>query len=119
MCEAEYINVIMKKDVMAVPFWLAALGACICIGLLASAWIYWAIVKDSSKTMQYFCVVGTATMALCLTWNSVTSIFFSEPTGRYKYAATINKEVITISQYEEFIEEYNPTIKDGIYYWED
>jgi hypothetical protein len=49
----------------------------------------------------------------------ITCLFFSEPTGRYKYQATIDKDKITVSQYEEFIEEHNPTIKDGVYYWED
>lgn len=27
--------------------------------------------------------------------------------------------MMQISDYEEFIKEYNPTVKDGIYYWED
>ena len=44
---------------------------------------------------------------------------FRVPSGRYKYEGTINKDLITVSQYEEFIKDYNPTIKNGIYYWED
>ena len=31
----------------------------------------------------------------------------------------IDKDKITVSEYEKFIEENNPTIKDGLYYWED
>ena len=49
----------------------------------------------------------------------ICGIFFQVPTGRYTYEATINKDKITVAQYERFIEEYNPTIKDGIYYWEE
>ena len=43
---------------------------------------------------------------------------FAEPTGNYSYKATVDKNKITVSEYEDFIEQYKPEIRDGIYYFE-
>lgn len=115
----EYINIISKEPITAAPSWMAMLGAIICIGSVASTFIYWGIVHNPDKVVKYLSIVGCCAVTVCLIWCIVLSIFFQEPTGRYKYEATIDKDKITVSEYEEFIEEYNPTIKDGIYYWED
>ena len=47
----------------------------------------------------------------------ISCMFFSEPTGRYNYKATIDKDNITVTEYEQFIKEYHPDIKDDIYYF--
>lgn len=116
----EYINIISKEEITAFPMWqgLVILGICV-VGLLVPLIIYWIKVKDLDKVLRFIvrmsvCVILFEIISLC-----ICSAFFREPTGRYKYEATIDKDKITVSEYEDFIEEYNPTIKDGIYYWED
>lgn len=115
----EYVNIISKEAITAVPTWLAMIGAVIAILGVLSTFIYWAIVKDANKVVTYLLIVGSISLLFSVVWMCITCLFFSEPTGRYKYQATIDKDKITVSQYEEFIEEHNPTIKDGVYYWED
>jgi hypothetical protein len=115
---SEYINIISQEAITAVPTWLAAIGGIISIGAVLSTLVYWAIIKDVDKVPKYFNIVGTSALVFAVGWLIITSTFFDEPTGRYKYEATINKEKITVAQYEEFIEEYNPTIKGNIYYFE-
>ena len=63
--------------------------------------------------------VGLSTIVFEVIALCFCSVFFRVPTDTYKYEATINKDKITVTQYEEFIENYAPTIKDGIYYWEE
>lgn len=116
---SEYINIISQEAVTAVPTWLAMLGAVIATLVVVSTFIYWAIVKDCIATFKYLCAAGVFAIVFATAWACITSMFFSVPTGRYRYGATIDKDNITVTQYEEFIEEYNPIIKDGIYYWED
>lgn len=114
----EYINIISQEAITAVPTWLAAIGGIISIGAVLSTLVYWAIIKDVDKVPTYLSIVGTSALVFAVGWVIITSTFFGEPTGRYKYEATINKEKITVAQYEEFIEEYSPTIKGNIYYFE-
>ena len=81
--------------------------------------IYWAKVKDFDKAYRFLVWASVATILFEIIAFCICSAFFREPTGRYKYEATIDKDKITVAQYEEFLEEYKPTIKDGIYYWEE
>ncbi len=115
----EYINIISKEEVSMVPAWILCLICGLGIAATLSTFVYWAIAKDIDKVIKYELIVGFSAIAFVLIGYIVSSIFFRVPTGRYKYEATIDKDKITVSQYEEFIEEYNPTIKNGIYYWED
>ena len=114
----DYINIISKEAITGVPSWIAILGAIICTAVVASTFIYWAVVKDPFKVSKYLAIVGSCAIVLCVAWCCVTSIFFKEPTGKYKYAVTINKDIITVSQYEKFIKEYNPMIYGDVYYFE-
>lgn len=41
-----------------------------------------------------------------------------ELSGKYTYKATVDKNKITVSEYEDFIEQYKPEIRDGYYYFE-
>jgi hypothetical protein len=114
----EYINIISQEAITAVPIWLAAIGSWVSIGAVLSTFVYWAIVKDVNKVPKYLGIVGSAALVFSVVWMCITCLFFSEPTGRYRYEATVDKDKITVSQYEEFIKEYNPTIVGDIYSWQ-
>lgn len=114
----EYINIISKEEItqafqlpITIVGWLA-------IAAVLSTLIYMAIVKNPFKAMSYLFTMGTAGIVFTTITLIVCNAFFRVPTGKYKYTATIDRDKITVSQYEEFIEEYHPVIKDGIYYWE-
>lgn len=116
----EHVNIISQEAITAVPSWLAALGAGICIAIVASTFIYMAIIKDPSRVIRYLSHAGAFSLVLCVAWCIITSAFFSVPTGRYRYEATIDKENMSITEYEEFMKAYDHSYsKDGIYYFED
>lgn len=117
----EHINIISKEAITQTLQWPIILVGCLAIAGVLGIMI-WAIIAkrmDDTKTGELICIVGTIGIGLLLITGFICAIFFQVPTGRYKYEATIDKDKITVSEYEAFIEEYNPTIKDGIYYWED
>ena len=113
----EYINIISKEAVTAVPTWIAFAGGSVCILLVLSTFIYWAVVKDAFKTCTYLGTVGSIAVILSIAWMCVSCMFFSEPTGQYNYKVTIDKDNITVTEYEQFIKEYHPEIKDDVYYF--
>ena len=113
----EYINILSKEAVTAVPTWIAAVGGIVPILLILSTFIYWAIVKDPFKVAKYLGIVGAIAIIIAIAWMCVSCMFFSEPTGRYNYKATIDKDNITVTEYEQFIKEYNPDIRDDVYYF--
>ena len=116
----EHVNIISQEAITAVPTWLAALGAGICCTIVLSTFIYWALVKDVNKVCKYLSIVGCCAIGLSVAWCIITTAFFSVPTGRYRYEATLDKENMSITEYEEFMRAYNHSYsKDGIYYFED
>ena len=117
----EYINIISKEAITQAPDWPVVLVGCLAIAAMLMA-LAWAIITkkmDEMETGILFGIIGAIGIGFLFITMVVCAIFFRVPTGRYKYEAAIDKDKITVSEYEEFIEEYNPTIKDGIYYWED
>ena len=114
---SDYINIISKEAVTAVPTWIALLGGSVCIFLILSTFIYWAVIKDPNKVMGYLGTVGSIAIILSIAWMCISCMFFSEPTGQYNYKATIDKDSITVTEYEQFIKEYHPDIKDDVYYF--
>lgn len=114
---SEYINIISKEAVTTVPIWIALLGGSVSILLILSSFVYWAIVKDPNKVIKYIGVVGPIAIILAVAWMCISCMFFSEPTGQYNYKATIDKDNITVTQYEQFIKEYHPNINDDVYYF--
>jgi hypothetical protein len=115
----EYINIISQEEIMeAFQLPIVIVGS-LTIASMVFAFIYLGITKNADKTMKYFCVAAPISMGCLIITCAICGIFFKVPTGRYKYQATIDKDKVTVSQYLEFIEEHNPTIKDGVYYWED
>lgn len=115
----EYINIISKEEIMQAFQLPITIVGCLAIAATLSVFVYWGIVKNLDKVIKYLYIAGSVGMGCLVITSVICGIFFRVPTGRYKYEATIDKDRITVSQYEEFIEEYNPTIKDGVYYWED
>ena len=114
---SEYINIISKEAITAVPTWIALIGGSVSILLVLSTFIYWLVVKDPFKTCIYLAIVGCISIILCIAWMCISTMFFSEPTGKYNYKATIDKYTITVAEYEQFIKEYHPDIKDDVYYF--
>lgn len=112
----DYINIIFKEEIMEVNILPALIIGFITIIGLICTYIYM-FKSDNYETFVKLIVsfggIGILLMLLCMI---ICSIFLQYPSGRYKYQATIDKDKITISEYEDFIEEYNPTIIDGIYY---
>ena len=115
----EYINIISKEEITEAFQLPITIVGCLAIAAVLSSFVYMAIVKDPDKTMKYMCIVAPIAMGILIITAIICGIFFRVPTGRYKYKATIDKDKITVAQYEEFIGEHKPTIKDGIYYWEE
>lgn len=115
----EYINIISKEEITETPIWIIYLLGGLALAAVLSSLVCWIIVKDAYKVAKYELIVGSSAVGLFVIGSIICSVFYRIPTGEYKYEATIDKDKITISQYEEFIEKYNPTIKDGVYYWED
>ena len=116
----EHVNIISQEAITAVPTWLAALGAGICMAITASTFIYLAITKDPNKAAKYLLHAGAFSLALCVAWCIIITVFFSMPTGRYRYEATIDREQMTVAEYDEFMRAYSHSYcKDGIYYFED
>ena len=116
----EYINIISKESIKSIPAWIALiiLGICI-VGILAPVIICWIKTKSHDDVFRVVCWSGVIAILFEVITLCICSAFFQVPTGHYKYEATIDKDKISITQYEEFIEKYNPTIKDGVYYWEE
>ena len=114
---SDYINIISKEAVIAVPTWIALLGGSVCFLLILSTFIYWAVIKDTNKVMSYLGTVGSIASILCIAWMCISCVFFSEPTGQYNYKVTIDKDNITVTEYEKFIKDYHPNIKDDVYYF--
>lgn len=113
----EYINIISKEQVTTVTLWQILIVLVICILMLVCSVHVAKLVSRRYLNIYYIfaLVVIVGFEVICL---EIGGKYISIPTGTYRYEATINKDKITVQQYEEFIEKYNPTIKDGIYYWE-
>jgi hypothetical protein len=115
----EYINIISKEPIIALPDWITHLILGVCFLLSLIPLIYALVTNNFSKTIGLTLITGICVIVFEVAALIFCSANFSVPTGRYRYEGTIDKDKVTVGQYEEFIEKYNPTIKDGIYYWEE
>lgn len=119
----EYINIISKEPITVVATWyinmvLGIVLSAIC-GLIIYCFVTLIKKNDFYKAIRSMACIGIVIVILEVVSICIGNAFFKVPTDRYKYEATIDKDKITVSQYEEFIEEYKPDIIDGIYYWEE
>lgn len=113
----DYINVISQTPVTYVPTWIALIGGSVSILLVLSTFVYWAIVKNPQKVYKYLMIVGIIALIISFVWACITSKFYREPTGEYTYEVTLDKNNLTVAEYEEFIKRYHPTIAGDIYYF--
>ena len=116
----EHINIISKEAITTGVTWpILLVGSIVIIGLVG-ALIYLFISKDADRVIKFTAIFGSLGIIAMLFVGIITAIFFKVPTGRYKYEATIDKENISIEEYEEFIHSYNHTkYENGVYYFED
>ena len=116
----EHVTIISKEAITAANFKLCLVGLLCCIAIILSTFIYLYISKDTKKSLKYSNIACAAALILGFIWVIITACFFQVPTGRYRYEAIIDKENMTIAEYEEFRDSYNHiTHKNGIYYFED
>ena len=91
-------------------------GGIITVTLLSSL-VALFFVKDLDKLAKF--VVYYGTISLCVLFvTAIICSFFRHPVDRYKYVVTIDKDNMSIIQYEEFMDKYHPVEKDGKYYFE-
>ena len=115
----EHINIIVQEEITTPIVWPSVIILVISMAAMIGVLIYICVAHDTDKGLSLTAFVVLGSVVAMFIEGYITSTFFRVPTGRYKYEATVDKDKITVSEYEKFIEEYNPTIKDGIYYWED
>lgn len=115
----EYINIISKEPIMTLPDWIVYLILGVCFLLLLIPLIYIFVTKNFSKSIGLTLITGICAIVFEVAALIFCSANFGVSTGRYRYEGTIDKDKVTVEQYEEFIEKYNPMIEDGIYYWEE
>jgi hypothetical protein len=111
----DYVNIISKEVVLAPPDWCfgLTLGICAVITLIGAIISF----KQRFATLTPIMIFGGIAIVVEFALLFCFIKFCSVPTGRYEYEATINKEKITVSEYEEFLETYKPELRDGVYYW--
>lgn len=114
----EHINIISKIAITKPAFWLPLIVTIIAVIGLVTALIHMYFTKKTDFAIKLQFIFGVGGIAAQLLSMVIAAAFFQVPTGQYRYEATIDKDNITVSEYEEFIETYNPTIIDGVYYWE-
>ena len=116
----EHVNIISKEAITTGVTWPVYLVGSIVILILIGALIDLFISKNADRVVKITSIAGSLGIILILIIGIVSLVFFKVPTGRYRYEATIDKENITIEEYEEFIHSYNHTkYENGIYYFED
>lgn len=117
--------IILEKtsiDVLPEYFILIILGFVILLTLIPTLTVW--VVLSKKKVNVFGWVIGTELIAgitaliLAMIFIFNYSKDFAIPSGRFRYEATVDKDNITVSEYEDFIEKYKPEIKDGIYYFE-
>ena len=119
----DYINIISKEEIKVLPDWfmvtlLVSLAAMVIVTTVI-AWIICDKKKKSIIKVFYTELIAGTVAIICM----IISFFFvgpyiAIPSGRFRYEASIDKDHITVSEYEDFIEKYKPEIKNNIYYFE-
>lgn len=121
---SDSIIILEKTSINVLPDYilLIILGFVVLLTLIPTL-IVW-IVLSKKKVNAFGWVIGTELIAgftaliLAMIFLFNYSKDFAIPSGKFRYEATVNKNNITVSEYEDFIEKYKPEIKDGIYYFE-
>ena len=122
----EHVNIISKEAIMRIAPWasniLCIFGASMIIFLIGCLIYSFCNNKKVSNEKLLKVILCTGLIGLCVLFflGCIFGIFFKVPSGRYRYEATIDKEKMTIAEYEEFMNTYSHNYcKNGIYYFED
>lgn len=117
----EVVEIISKEPIMQAAQWPAVVVGSLAIAAIIAVTIWFAVTKKMHTDMagKLIGIVGVIGIATLLIVMFISAVFFATPTGRYKYQAKINKDMMTVAQYEAFVKEHNPIIKDDTFYWEE
>ena len=120
---SNYIKIISKEEIKYLPEWIAfVMFAILAAIVIIPTVISWAIVKKKNKSWTSVICTEVISGAVAI----IGAIIFAftilphmlEPSGKYTYKATVDKNKITVSEYEDFIEKYKHKFQDGYYYFE-
>lgn len=122
----DHVNIISKEAITVIAPWatniIGIFGFSMIIFLIGCLIYSFRRNKKLSNEKLLKLILYTGGIGLCVLviLGSVFGIFFKVPSGRYRYEATIDREQMTLAEYDEFMEVYNHNhYKDGIYYFED
>ena len=118
----EHINIISKTEIAATPLWVFAV-VCVALGIFISLGIAFIYKKFHHKNDEIYgmLMIGFILFSFLLAVFSfivVDNIDYPTENPKYRYEATIDKENMTVKEYEDFIKEYNPSIAGDKYYWD-
>lgn len=118
----EHVNIISKEAITAIAPEIS--NAIAILGFSMIAFLLGCLLYETHRNKivnrKVIVWISAVVSTIIVIGGLIGSIFFRVPTGRYKYEATIDKENMTITEYEEFMDAYaHSHHKDGIYYFED
>ena len=114
----DYINIISQEEIIHGNSTPAVAVGCILIAVVITSAIISRVKHKpniANNTMFYAGTIGIVCMLIA---ELLSCVFLKVPTGKYRYEATIDKSKITVEEYEDFLEKYNPTVVNGVYIWE-
>lgn len=120
---SNYITIILKEDIKYLPDWIAfVMFAILAAIVIIPTIISWVIVEKKHKpwinVIRTEVISGAVAIIGAIIFAFTILPHMLEPSGKYTYKATVDKNKITVSEYEDFIEQYKPEIRDGYYYFE-
>lgn len=115
----EHINIISKEAITEPALLPLIIFGCVAVIAIIGTTIWAVKSSNRDRAMGWAAATEAASLLGYIAAYLICAVFFRVPTGRYEYKATIDKENISVSEYAGFIETYNPTVIDGVYYWED
>ena len=122
----DHVNIISQEALTMMAPWVTNIISIVgfsMIAFLIGMLLY--SIKDHKKisndtVLKIILYVGSVGLCVLLILFCTLGFIFRVPSGRYKYEATIDKEHMTVSEYEKFMEDYNHLqYKNGVYYFED
>ena len=119
----DYINIMSKEEIKVLPNWYAVVLFIVLIAIIIIPTII-AYIINKKKGGNLIKVINVEVISGLIAFAGMFASFFTIAphilvfSGRFRYKATVDKDNITVSEYEDFIEKYKPEIKDGIYYFE-
>ena len=123
----DHVNIISKEAITMMAPWatniICVLGFSMLFFLIGCL-VYSSLSHNkkipNEKLLKVILWTGTVGLCTLLILGLIAGMFFRVPSGRYRYEATIDKENMTVAEYEQFMDAYSHSkCKDGIYYFED